>query len=148
MKRTDRLLQPIILSLSLLCVRPVMIHADRIQYSYDAIGNRILSERELPLRNNGNGSPSDTISRHDMLSSHRITILPNPTDGRLIVEITGIETVDNTSIVVYNNNGSIVYSNAQIQAENEIDLTSCPSGMYLLIIKLDNETKIWKIIKI
>ena len=56
----------------------VKAYADRVVYSYDASGNRIQSQKQIRLRDAENGSDQDTIPLRESLSSHRITIYPNP----------------------------------------------------------------------
>ena len=146
MKRTNQPKRLIFLSL-FICICTLAVYADRVRYSYDAAGNRTESHL-VPVRGNGKGQANDTLPRHDRLAHYSITIYPNPTDGKFSVEITGIETLENGSITLFNMQGGIVYSNTDPDATNDIDLTQSPDGMYLLVIRLDGETSIWKVIKI
>jgi len=146
MKQADRFLLPIIFSLLFLMIGTTS-HADSISYSYDANGNRI------SLLNNGmnRGNPTDETERKpssESLGQHRITIYPNPTDGRISVEITGTGSLEESAITVYGIMGNMVYNDSEIDVENEIDLTTCPDGMYILVIKIGSDIGIWKIIKI
>lgn len=123
-------------------------YADRIIYSYDASGNRTQSQREIRLLGDGQSQEEDSQPRQEKLSLHTITIYPNPTDGKLSVEITGAESLEGASITIYGISGSIVYYDNEPGMTNDIDLTICPTGMYLLIIRVEGETSMWKIIKI
>lgn len=145
MKMFNRLMQPILFSLFLFM--SISVWADNtVQYSYDAAGNRT-SLHPFVLRN-GNGSEDDTNpARHD-LKLHSITLYPNPTEGQFKIEITGTDTFDEASIVIYNISGTLIYSNTDPGAVNDIDLSSYPDGMYLLRIRVDGETSNWKVIKI
>ncbi|MBR5935406.1 MAG: T9SS type A sorting domain-containing protein [Bacteroidaceae bacterium] len=125
----------------------VKAYADRVVYSYDASGNRIQSQKQIRLRDAENGSDQDTIPLRESLSSHRITIYPNPTKGQFSVEITGSAIPDNSSISIYSLQGSVIYQNAEPDILNEIDLSSQPNGIYMLRIMIDSETSTWKIIK-
>ena len=146
MKRTNQPKRLILLSL-FICICTLAVYADRVQYSYDAAGNRTESHL-VPVRGNGKGQANDTLPRHDKLAHYSITIYPNPTDGKFSVEITGTETLENGSITLFNMQGAIVYSNTDPDATNDIDLTQSPDGRYLLVIRLEGETSIWKVIKI
>ena len=44
-------------------------------------------------------------------------------------------------------NGTMLYHNDNPETVNEIDITSCPNGIYLLIIAVKEEKSTWKIIK-
>ncbi len=148
MKRFYGSLRPFMLFL-LVAICAVSIHADRILYNYDASGNRVLSTREITFRSDSLAQDSDRLPRHHELSLNRITVYPNPTEGRLGVEITGPESLTGASITVYSSSGSVIYNDQEIEEMNEIDLTSYPNGIYILIISMPNdEVSSWKIIKI
>ena len=146
MKQMNRVIRSIIFSL-LLLMTGTIAQADSISYSYDANGNRVT------LLNNGmnRSNPTDESERKpgsESLGQHRVTIYPNPTDGRISVEITGTGSLEESAITVYGIMGNMVYNDSEIDVENEIDLTTCPDGMYILIIKIGSDIGIWKIIKI
>lgn len=148
MKRFHSSLRPFLLILSV-AICAVSIHADRILYTYDASGNRVQSNREIIIRSDSLAQDSDRLPRHHELSLHKITIHPNPTYGKLGVEITGTESLAGASITIYSPSGSIVYQDNELDVVNEIDLTQCPNGVYILIIRMANgEASNWKIIKI
>ena len=118
-----------------------------INYSYDASGNRILAEHIINLRHAETDSTGKTKPMLHDLTSHRITIYPNPTDGIFSVEIGTPETIEQSSITIYSMTGTIIYHDDEPDAANEIDITSSPDGMYMLIIRVDGESSTWKIIK-
>lgn len=148
MKRESRIFRSIILLLffSVFCL---ISFADRIVYSYDSSGNRTLRQKYIPTRGtveqSENESDSDSLSEE--LTPNSIKIYPNPTDGIFSVEIIGMQSPEDASITIYNMTGVIVYYNDQLKTTNEIDLTSCPSGIYLLITKVDGKTGSWKVLK-
>ena len=146
MKQANRFFLPIIFSLLFLMIGTTS-HADRIRYTYDASGNR--DTLSVITMNRGN-LPDESKRKPDSenLGQHRITIYPNPTDGRISVEITGVGSLDESAITVYGVVGNMVYSDSEIDAVNEIDLTACPDGLYLLIIRIGSDIGTWKIIKI
>ena len=146
MKKKDFPLRLTVISL-FLSIISISLFADRVVYTYDASGNRIQSQKQIRLRDAENGSDQDTIPLRESLSSHRITIYPNPTKGQFSVEITGSAIPDNSSISIYSLQGSVIYQNAEPDILNEIDLSSQPNGIYMLRIMIDSETSTWKIIK-
>ena len=129
----------------LLCLTDV--HADRIVYSYDSSGNRLTRHKEIVIRR-AQQRLSDEIPRKEDLSQRQITIYPNPTEGLIRVEISGDESFEGASITIYDSSGKIVYYDNELEVNNDIDLTTSPNGIYLLIIRIDGETSSWKISKI
>jgi len=137
----------LLLSICLLFVT-ISTHADGIiNYSYDASGNRILAERVINLRQAETDSTGKVKPMLHELTWHRITVYPNPTDGNFSIEIGNPETIEQASIIIYSMTGTIIYHDDEPDASNEIDITSSPDGMYLLIIRVDREISTWKIIK-
>lgn len=123
-----------------------VIHADRYVFTYDASGNRVYCEKEILIRSDESQDSDKRPHRQD-LSLCNITIYPNPTQGQLRVEITGTDFFEGASITIYGASGSVVYYNNTLDAVNDIDLTPCPDGIYLMIIRMSGETSSWKIIK-
>lgn len=137
-----------LLSLFLMTLFTVSVHADGIiNYTYDGSGNRTSAERIINLRQAETDSTGKVKPMLHELISHRITIYPNPTDGNFSIEIGTPETIEQASITIYSMSGTIIYRNDEPDAINEIDITSSPDGMYLLIIRIDGESSTWKIIK-
>ena len=146
MKRTNHFIRWMICTL-LLCAFANSIYADRILYSYDSSGNRTRARKEIVLRGGGS-QEEDSLPQRQNLSLRHVTIYPNPTKGQLMVEITGGESFEGASFTVYSISGSIVCNLSELDAVNIIDLSQCPNGMYMLVIRVDGESSSWKIIKI
>ena len=123
------------------------VRADRIVYTYDASGNRTLREKEIVYRTRSvvDGEPeeySDTLSLYN-----KVIVYPNPTEGLLRIDITGMERVARSSLSGYSQSGQLLMSVSPLSDSNDIDLTGYPSGVYHFIIVLDDKTSTWKIIK-
>ena len=123
---------------------------DKIGYSYDAAGYRV--KREIIMSAPKVMAKQQTISNEgqnfsDMLCDHNIKIYPNPTEGTLRICISGIQNSDDGSLTVYTSQGAQILSK-DIKSENiDIDISSQPSGIYLLRIIINKNSSTWKIIK-
>ena len=139
---------PVILILILLNFNTV--RADRIVYTYDASGNRTLREKEIVYRTRSvvDGESDEPDEYSDTLSVYnKVTVYPNPTEGLLRIDITGMERVARSSLSGYSQSGQLLMSVSPLSDSNDIDLTGYPSGVYHFIIVLDDKTSTWKIIK-
>lgn len=126
------------------------IRADRIVYSYDNSGNRILRQKEIVYRTRSvvDGESEDPEEYSDTLSVYnKVTVYPNPTEGLLKIDITGMERVGRSSLSAYSQSGQLLMNVSPLSDSNEIDLTGYPSAVYYFIIVLDDKTSTWKIIK-
>lgn len=148
MKQMNRFTRPVLFIVLSLFVCAVYVHADRIQYGYDASGNRTQSHI-ITLRGGNIDDTQDTVrnTMREQIGGHQISIYPNPTEGQFSVEISRIETVESASITIYGMTGGIVYQTDEAEARNDIDLTVCPDGMYLMVIRIDGAASTWKVIK-
>ena len=144
MKRTNQPTRLIFISLFLFTIT-LSVHADRILYTYDAAGNRVVSQREIPFNRQGDGESSK--SYQDSLSFSKITIYPNPTQGDLKIEITGTDSFDGSSMGIFSMNGILLYHKERLSAVNEIDITDYPDATYLFVIRINGKNSVWKIIK-
>ncbi len=83
----------------------------------------------------------------ESLSEKTLRIYPNPTEGALKMEIVGWNESDNGSICIYDMGGMEILMTEPIGAVTDIDITSSPEGMYIMLITLNGEKTTWKIIK-
>jgi hypothetical protein len=119
-----------------------------ILFAYDNTGNRV--ERIIYFsspRNTRNAMQEEETAISEELNSNIIRIYPNPTEGILRIEITGYKDETNGTIRLYSSSGNPVYNNSINGTITDIDLTEQVSGIYVLIIAVNNETSTWKIVK-
>ena len=127
----------------------------RIKYSYDETGNRKTREKSIEMRSmlkssigKSNLAVSDIQMYEDVISEMKIFIYPNPTQGMLKVDITGGEIPKDARIYLYNLQGALIRQLTGISETNEVDISSQPSGIYLMkIIFGKDQFSTWKIIK-
>ena len=146
--KNNRFHIPVFLALFLLNFNS--IRADRIVYGYDNSGNRILRQKEIVYRTRSvvDGESEDPEEYSDTLSVYnKVTVYPNPTEGLLRIDITGMERVVRSSLSAYSQSGQLLMGVSPLSDSNEIDLTGYPSAVYYFVIAIDDKTSTWKIIK-
>lgn len=120
-----------------------------IEFTYDNSGNRI--ERTINLNKSaviGNGSEdgwNDTLN--DQLSGYEIKIYPNPTKGRVKIDIPEISKNIAGILEIYDSNGRVIHQQKNIKPSNLVDISHAENGFYFLKLRYQNETLEWKIIK-
>lgn len=129
-----------------LLVMSLMTSAQNISYAYDASGNRIkreiiLSQLNAPKKQDLTCHVSETLARKT------IRIYPNPTKGHLKIEVIGYEGSEKGMLSIVNISGQQVAEIHLASAMTSLDLSSQPSGIYILNISLNGEKSNWKIIK-
>lgn len=131
------------LVISILFLLPLIVSSQTIvNYTYDAMGNRI--KREIIMSRsikNTNNPLTETLLEKS------ISIYPNPTEGLLKINISGWEITDKCNFKVYSLNGLPIQEITVVSSITEINLGNEPNGIYLLNIELNESKSSWKIIK-
>ena len=122
-----------------------------VSYAYDQAGNRI-SRKIVPL----NSSPAN-VKKHEedpapvpvveQLGERTITIYPNPTKGALGVEITGGNDKDEMRMVLFGPQGTQLQSHKVRSGTTSLNLSSYPTGWYILRVQAGEKMTEFKIIK-
>ena len=130
--------------------------AQLVKYRYDASGNQVSREKtimlgSLPGPGSGSGETVTKVeipSYEDLFNERKITIYPNPTKGMLRIDITGDELPGDAMIFIYNSSGTTVRQMNKITESNIVDISSQPTGVYIMRVIIDKEqVSTWKIIK-
>jgi hypothetical protein len=119
-------------------------YAQRIEYTYDASGNRISRKKEIVLTKSAE-SPATVFTEE--LAERTIKIYPNPTEGHLKVEISDFEACQSVNLSIYNMQGQVVIKRKMESSVYDLDISGRPNGLYVLQINIDGENTSWKIIK-
>lgn len=153
MIKTVRIMSMMKLCASIFCfLFPLASFAQsKIGYIYDEAGNRLRREivvqavRESEAGRQTFGSEKQTSS--DMRQGHSIKIYPNPSEGKLMISVSGLKDSDKTSYGIYTAQGAQITA-GNTDADNfNIDISSRPAGVYLLKIVINDNPTTWKIIK-
>ena len=83
----------------------------------------------------------------EMLSEKNIRIYPNPTKGKLKIEIANYDNSDRCIIRIVNASGQQILSTQSTSRWIELDISSRANGIYILYISLNKKESTWKIIK-
>lgn len=70
----------------------------------------------------------------------KITLYPNPFNSELNINFTGTTTLKNACVDIYDILGKIVHSSSDLKKENSIILNHLSPGIYLAMIKTNNNT--------
>lgn len=127
---------------------------ESVSYTYDAAGNRIARVIVLSASNASRSTKSiksvdnaeDPASFNDLINGRQIKIHPNPTEGRLAVEVTGSND-DNIQITVFSEAGNQLLSLKTSDGITPVDLSAFPAGIYILYLTVEGKTEHYKIIK-
>lgn len=126
------------------------IAQSKIEYTYDAAGNRI--RREIIMQAQKAKVRQQAIDPErqffpDKLEDYNIKIYPNPTHGFLKVSISGLKSTDKCSMCLYTIQGTQIITDNVNKDGFEINISNQPIGIYLLRITINNNSTIWKIVK-
>jgi len=135
-----------VLFVFIMMVAEIFAQTKTFSYVYDASGNRI--ERLIRLRS---AEVKDTATVEqptytDALGELNIHIYPNPTHGLLNVQISNMPENQSAQIQVMDITGRLLY-NKTADGTTSVDLSSQPTGTYVLRFVFNGKTSTWKILK-
>ena len=134
------------LTMLLIWTMPYAALAQNVKYSYDSAGNRI--KREIVMNTKSSYKEASTAEYFsEMLSENKIRIYPNPTKGKLKIEIANYDNSDRCIIRIVNASGQQILSTQSTSRWIELDISSRANGIYILYISLNKKESTWKIIK-
>ncbi|MBQ1666457.1 MAG: T9SS type A sorting domain-containing protein [Prevotella sp.] len=114
-----------------------------VHFGYDACGNRVSRTLEFARIND----ERNLASLRDRFAENDALLFPNPTEGGFMLSLTGTDIPQNATATLCTIDGKVVEARAVSNTTEEFDLTGRPSGIYLLRLASERETKVWKVIK-
>lgn len=126
-----------------ICSSFILADGQQIRYTYNSSGARI--ERKV-ISLTRQAKEEIEVSFEEELAEAKIVIYPNPTKGRLIVEITNMGDAQG-DITAIDLKGKVIVKKKVLTNQTEIDLSNNPSGIYVLQIRVADKVSSWKIIK-
>jgi hypothetical protein len=122
---------------------------DKVSYGYDAAGNRTSRSIVIApsLRDASEETEEEATVYSEVVAELLIKIYPNPTKGRLLIEIENLPADVSASIALYQLSGKLITIRQGVTSSTEIDITGQAPGVYLLRIVAGEAQTEWKIIK-
>lgn len=118
----------------------------KLQFNYDLAGNRI--ERILPIATQSlmaGELPKEIITEEFEKIEVKIY---SALAGQITVELSTLKGMDRGTIAVYAfPNGALVTSRQITNLREDIDLSTKPSGIYVLLVTIDGEKTSYKFMK-
>jgi hypothetical protein len=126
-----------------------------ISYKYDASVNRtkrlIVHVESMSNSKTKVDTTSEKEGKKEILEqsdgTKKIRIYPNPTNGKLTIEILGYGNESDIKLNLYKLNGGVLFSNSMINGRNALDISDYPAGVYILKINIGDMVSEWKIVK-
>lgn len=127
-----------------------MLHAQqgKVTYRYDAAGNRISRTIVIASRSASVSTKKEQpIVYTEKISDIQLKIYPNPTDGRLKVEMYNLPEGQKAQIWIYAMSGKLITLIKNVSSTADINISSQPTGIYIMKIVAGKYRTEWKIIK-
>lgn len=121
----------------------------QVHYTYDNAGNRLTQSviyDEPDRSKNGQGNRGYDIKSRE-LSGHTVSVLSNAEMGQVQIEVLGLEDGDDCQLAFYSLAGTLLISEQATSTRTMFDLSPYPTGIYILVVRLNGESASWKIIK-
>lgn len=121
-----------------------------VSYAYDADGNRVSRTVRLGSDRDDRSQPDTAaVARYtDCIDECEISIYPNPTTGRVSVGMTSpTEEGVAFTAALFSPLGALITRREAGTFPAEFDLSGLSPGVYMLELRLGDETRTWKIIK-
>jgi len=141
---------------TIFCATSLYIHAQnpmQFEITYDNAGNRttrkVLEICSTPKGgSNSKGiNQSDSTYYVDQLSSIRMQVYPNPTQGIVYIDMKGNSNFIQHTICIFDDHGRKLCESKSEGSATQIDLSSYAAGIYLVELSANDERTTWKIIK-
>jgi hypothetical protein len=126
-----------------------------INFDYDNSGNRVKSYI-IPLKS-GAVVQNDSAGIEEIapeeekfeqqLGEARIRIFPNPTRGELKIELEGFGENQLVKYSLFDQSGKLLMNGEEVSRLLTIEMSTCSSGLYVLILEVEGKVSEWKVLK-
>jgi hypothetical protein len=118
---------------------------ERVTYTYDAAGNRTSRTVDSNLRSAEQEEQTPVFP--ETPGDLRISVYPNPTEGRIRIDIQNLPKGETADLRLYSLSGALLMSRQDVVSSTEMDITGQAAGTYLLKLVAGKQQAEWKIIK-
>jgi len=145
----------ILLIVGILALTPLLLNSQAITYDYDNSGNRVKKYIVVQKKSDHIEEEyiTDTLSKAnpdkvvDELNEVKVTIYPNPTQGQLNIEVSGLASAEMMGYQLYSQTGVLLQSQKSAGSYFSVDLSQYPTGIYILILVNKDSRSEWKVFK-
>lgn len=120
-----------------------------VNYEYDNDGNRV--SRFITIGNDrderSSNDTTEVMHYTDLIDESQINIYPNPTTNSVFVNTTNPNDDHSITATLYSPSGVLLGTKSIRTTPVEFEISSMASGIYILELRSNTDTKIWKIIK-
>jgi len=137
-----------------LCAISYNAVSQSVSFSYDADGN-MSSRTVVTLKSTDFYANDDEAEAEEEflpeivsteLGAQKITVYPNPTKGRILVEIQPLNFEEESFMRLFNSQGQLIETVHITQEQTPLEIAGS-AGVYLLDVHLGTQISKWKIIK-
>ncbi len=125
--------------------------SQNISYDYDLTGNRIkravITLKSAKLDSTSHLLYDEQSTMNKDLGSENIRVYPNPTSDLLRVSVSYPVNNSTVKIKLYDVNSRLIFNKETDNYSESINMSVYSSGIYILRVEVNSETKEWKIIK-
>jgi hypothetical protein len=142
----------------LILFQTAFLFSQKIEYTYDANGNR--TKRELvvnqlksatikfPVTDPSNLKLADDTKTIEVEAGElKTTVYPNPNKGIIKINISNMPQDPVTEFRLYNLSGTELMVKRNFDSYSEIDINEYKDGVYILRIKINDKLFDWKVVK-
>ena len=142
------------LTIALCAVSYNAVSQSSVTFSYDADGN-MSSRTVVTLKSADFYANEDEAEAEEELlpeivsaelGAQKITVYPNPTRGRILVEIQPLNYEEENFLRLFNSQGQLIETVRIVSEQTQLEIAGS-AGVYLLDVHLGTNISKWKIIK-
>ncbi len=137
---------------SIICIQ-VNAQTPHIDFTYDAVGNRVL--RQYTAQRVMNDTTKNNDDAKQIAAQYGISVYPNPsTNGdavnvKISLPASNSAETETATISLLDNTGKLLFTQKQTTvSSNQIDLSKYTAGVYYVKVMIDKKQLFYRIVKV